>query len=51
VLLINPKSGGGKAEHFDLTGEARKRGVEPVLLEPGDDLLELADARSRTGRR
>jgi diacylglycerol kinase family enzyme len=43
VLLINPKSGGGKAERFDLPDEARKRGVEPVLLEPGTDLLELAE--------
>ena len=43
VLLINPKSGGGKAERFDLPGEARKRGVEPVVLGPGDDLLELAE--------
>jgi diacylglycerol kinase family enzyme len=49
VLLINPKSGGGKAEHFDLTGEARKRGVEPVLLEPGDDLLELAERALEDG--
>jgi diacylglycerol kinase family enzyme len=43
VLLINPKSGGGKAERFNLPGEARQRGVEPVLLEPGDDLVELAE--------
>jgi diacylglycerol kinase family enzyme len=43
VLLINPKSGGGKAERFNLPAEARKRGVQPVLLEPGDDLLELAE--------
>src|SRR6478672_4407423 len=43
VLLINPKSGGGKAERFNLPGEARKRGVQPVVLEPGDDLLELAE--------
>jgi hypothetical protein len=42
VLLINPKSGGGKAERFNLPGEARQRGVEPVL-EPGDDLVELAE--------
>jgi diacylglycerol kinase family enzyme len=42
VLLINPKSGGGKAERFNLQDEARKRGVEPVLLGPDDDLLELA---------
>jgi diacylglycerol kinase family enzyme len=43
VLLINPKSGGGKAERFDLAGEARKRGVRVVVLERGDDLLELAE--------
>ena len=43
VLLINPKSGGGRAERFDLADQARKRGVEPIVLEPGDDLLELAE--------
>jgi len=31
VLLINPKSGGGKAERFNLPGEARKRGVDTVV--------------------
>src|SRR5436305_15268147 len=30
VLFYNPKSGGGKAERFDVAGEARGRGVEPV---------------------
>jgi diacylglycerol kinase family enzyme len=45
VLLINPKSGGGKATRFDLAGEARKRGIRAVVLdfERGDDLLELAE--------
>ena len=43
VLLINPKSGGGKAERFDLAGEAGKRGIRAVVLERGDDLLELAE--------
>ena len=42
VLIINPNSGSGKAERFNLPEEARKRGVEPLLLEPGDDLCELA---------
>jgi diacylglycerol kinase family enzyme len=42
-LLINTKSGGGKAERFDLAGEARKRGIRAVVLERGDDLLELAE--------
>ena len=43
VLIMNPKSGGGKAERFQLAAECRKRGVEPVLLRPGDDLLQLAE--------
>lgn len=43
VLIINLKSGGGKAERFDLAGEARRRGIEPVILTPGDDLLVLAE--------
>jgi len=42
VLIINPRSGGGKAERFNLTEEARKRSIEPVLLGPGDDLCGLA---------
>jgi len=43
VLIINPRSGGGKAERFELAAEARRRGIEPVVLVPGDDLLELAN--------
>ncbi len=43
VLIVNLKSGGGKAERFDLAAEARRRGVEPIVLRPGDDLLELAE--------
>jgi diacylglycerol kinase family enzyme len=42
VLIINPRSGGGKAERFNLPEEARKRSIEPLLLGPGDDLCELA---------
>jgi diacylglycerol kinase family enzyme len=42
VLLLNPRSGGGKAERFGLVDEARARGVEPILLGPGDDLAVLA---------
>jgi hypothetical protein len=42
VLLMNPKSGGGKVERFDLVGEAKNRGIEPILLQPGDDLRVLA---------
>jgi len=41
VLFFNPRSGGGKAERFHLTEEARARGIEPVGLERGDDLERL----------
>jgi diacylglycerol kinase family enzyme len=43
VLLMNPKSGGGKVGRFNLVEEARRRGVEPVVLAPGDDLVRLAE--------
>ena len=42
VLIMNLRSGGGKAERFALVEECRRRGIEPVVLQPGDDLLELA---------
>ena len=42
VLIMNLKSGGGKVEEFDLVNEALRRGVEPVVLKPGDDLLQVA---------
>jgi diacylglycerol kinase family enzyme len=42
VLLMNPKSGGGKVERFHLVDEARRRGITPVVLGPGDDLEALA---------
>jgi diacylglycerol kinase family enzyme len=42
VLIVNPKSGGGKGEHFRLVEEAERRGVKAIVLTPGDDLLELA---------
>ena len=51
VLIINLKSGGGKAERFRLAGEARRRGIEPVILEPGDDLLQLAEDAVDRGAR
>ncbi|HEU4546454.1 MAG TPA: diacylglycerol kinase family protein, partial [Microlunatus sp.] len=44
VLLINPRSGGGKAERFGLTDLCLQAGVEPVVLLPGDDLLQLAES-------
>ena len=41
VLFYNPKSGGGKAERFNLAAEARKRGIEPIELGPPWDLERL----------
>jgi diacylglycerol kinase family enzyme len=42
VLIMNPRSGGGKVERFHLVAQCRQRGVEPVVLEPGDDLRRIA---------
>lgn len=41
VLFFNPKSGGGKAERFNLASEARARGIEPIELKLGADLERL----------
>jgi diacylglycerol kinase family enzyme len=49
VLLMNPKSGGGKVDKFDLVEECRKRGIESVVLGPGDDLEQLALAAVARG--
>ena len=49
VLIINPRSGGGKAARFNLTEEARKRSIEPLLLDPGDDLCSLAKRAATRG--
>ncbi len=43
VLIMNPRSGGGKVEKFHLEAECRSRGIEPVVLSPGEDLLALAE--------
>jgi diacylglycerol kinase family enzyme len=49
ALIINLKSGGGKAERVDLASEARRRGIEPIVLRPGDDLLQLAEGAIARG--
>jgi hypothetical protein len=49
VLLMNPWSGGGKVDRFDLEAEARRRGVTPVVLRRGDDLRTLAEQAVDTG--
>ena len=49
VLLLNPRSGGGKVTRFDLVAEAQRRGITPVLLEAGDDLRTLAERAAAAG--
>jgi diacylglycerol kinase family enzyme len=41
-LLVNPGSGGGKAQRLDLAAAARARGVQVHELAPGDDPRALA---------
>jgi diacylglycerol kinase family enzyme len=41
-LLVNPRSGGGKAEQFGLVGAAEARGVQVHVLAAGDDPAALA---------
>jgi peptidoglycan/LPS O-acetylase OafA/YrhL len=43
VLLMNLKSGGGKAERFRLVDLCRDRGIEPIVLHPSNDLRQLAE--------
>jgi diacylglycerol kinase family enzyme len=40
---MNLKSGGGKAERFRLEDKCRARGIEPIVLQQGDDLRQLAE--------
>jgi diacylglycerol kinase family enzyme len=49
VLIMNLKSGGGKAERFHLVDECRARGIRPVILQPGDDLIALAEDAVASG--
>jgi diacylglycerol kinase family enzyme len=42
VVIWNPRSGGGKALKAGLADEARARGIEPIELTPGDDIVQLA---------
>jgi diacylglycerol kinase family enzyme len=49
VLLINPRSGGGKAQRYDLVARCRARGIEPVVMKEGDDLASLAAGAVSSG--
>jgi diacylglycerol kinase family enzyme len=41
VLFVNPRSGGGKAARGGLAEQARERGIDTIVLHPGDDLAAL----------
>ncbi len=49
VVLMNPESGNGKVTKLHIVDEARRRGIEPVLLEGGGDLRALAEAAVARG--
>jgi diacylglycerol kinase family enzyme len=49
VVVWNPKSGGGKALKHNLAEEARKRGIDPIELKPGDDLVALVQGAVSRG--
>jgi diacylglycerol kinase family enzyme len=49
VVVWNPRSGGGKAAAAHLDEEARGRGIEPIELHPGDDIIELAESAISRG--
>lgn len=49
VLFYNPKSGGGKAEQFNLAEEAGARGYRTVELSKGADLRQLVQAEVEAG--
>jgi diacylglycerol kinase family enzyme len=44
VLIVNARSGGGKAVHNDLATECGARGIVAIPFEVGDDLASLAVA-------
>ncbi len=48
VLFVNPRSGDGRAEKVGLAAAAEERGLETVVLKPGEDLEQLV--RDAVGR-
>lgn len=48
VLFVNPTSGGGRAARAAVAERARERGIEVIVLSPGDNLVVLV--RDAVGR-
>jgi len=42
VLIVNPSSGGGKAQRHHLVDACRRRGIDPIVLGHGEDPSALA---------
>jgi diacylglycerol kinase family enzyme len=49
VLIVNPRSGDGKADRVGLETACEARGIRVVTLEPGSDLRSLAEAAADDG--
>ena len=49
VVVWNPRSGGGKAVRSNLAEEAAVRGIEPIELGAGEDLVALVEAAVARG--
>jgi diacylglycerol kinase family enzyme len=49
VLIINPRSGGGKAVRNDLVARCHARSIEAIVFEPGADLSMLAEVAVTDG--
>jgi len=49
VLFVNPRSGDGRAARARLAERARERGIETVVLQPGDDLAAIVRSEVDTG--
>lgn len=49
VLFVNPASGGGKAARAGLAERARERGIDAVVLRPGQRLAELVSEAVASG--
>jgi diacylglycerol kinase family enzyme len=49
VLFVNPNSGGGKAARAALAERARDRGIDAVVLRPGESLADLVSEAVASG--
>ena len=48
-MIVNPTSGGGKAARAGVAERARERGIEVIVLSPGQNLAAVVDEAVRRG--